>query len=414
VINAVSSVNKSMDPICKAPCENTGARMRPIALITPRSLARFQSALLRWFRAHRRDLPWRASRDPYRIWVAEIMLQQTRIAAVLPYYERFLARFQDIESLANAREEEVLMLWSGLGYYSRARNLHRAAKEIVLRQGGEFPRCLPDALALPGIGRYTAAAILSIAYDQPVAALDGNIARVLARLGAVRGDLGTAGRWQRLSKSAQQLLAEGAPGEWNQALMELGETICTPRSPRCADCPISPWCRAKALGIIEKIPAPRRKRTTVRMKIAAAILRDPRGRTLLVRDPGAHDRVIFSGLWQFPAVAVSRHAEIELAAHVRATLGIHCTNGSRLVPLPPAEHAVTFRTIALLPFLAHVPHLPRVPRTRILRLERLLQIPVSSATRKIALRALSRSVSGGEKSIGTARFIARASQILAD
>jgi A/G-specific adenine glycosylase len=354
---------------------------------TPRSLAQFQKRLRQWFREYRRDLPWRASRDPYRVWVAEIMLQQTRIAAVVPYYERFLARFPNVASLAKAGEEEVLRLWSGLGYYSRARNLHRAAKEIVLRHRGKFPRGLDDALALPGIGRYAAAAVLSIAYDVPLAVLDGNVARILARLGAVRGDLRRDGRWQRLGKMAQQLLARDAPGDWNQALMELGETVCTPRTPRCTECPAWRWCRARALGLAEGIPAPRRKPATVRMKVAAAILRDPRGRTLLVQDPGAHDGVLFSRMWQFPAVAVSRDAETELAAHLRATLGVDCANGVSLEALRAARHGVTFRNITLLPFLARVAKLPSLPRTRIVAFDRITQLPISSATRKVAAAA---------------------------
>jgi A/G-specific adenine glycosylase len=357
------------------------------AQFSPRSLATFQRRLLDWFRMHRRALPWRASPDAYRVWVAEIMLQQTRIAAVLPYYERFLARFPDVESLARAREEDVLRLWSGLGYYSRARNFHRAAKEVVSRHQGKFPRGLADALALPGIGRYTAAAVLSIAYNVPVSVLDGNVARVLARLRAVRGDLRSAGRWQRLSETAQQLLPRNAPSDWNQALMELGETICTPLSPRCGECPLSRWCRARALGLSQKIPAARPPRAPVRVEIAAAILRDPRGRTLLVEDPGAHDDVLFSRMWQFPALAVSAHAQAELAAHLRATLGVDCANGASLEPLPAARHGVTFRNVTLLPFLARLDALPRLPRTRIVALNRLAQLPISSATRKVAAAA---------------------------
>ena len=222
--------------------------------LKPRSLRTFQSRLLAWFRTHRRELPWRASRDPYRIWVAEIMLQQTRIAAVIPYYDRFLRRFPDVRALARARQPEVLKFWSGLGYYSRARNLHAAAKTIVAKHNGEFPRDLEAALSLPGIGNYTAAAVLSIAYDEPFAVLDGNVARVLARLGAVRGDLREPRAWQNLSNAAQQLLARGAASDWNQALMELGETICTPQSPRCAACPISRWCDAHAQGLADEIP----------------------------------------------------------------------------------------------------------------------------------------------------------------
>lgn len=365
----------------------------------PRSLREFRNQLLRWFRANRRELPWRTSpalaksvsqgmrRDAYRVWIAEIMLQQTRIAAVLPYYERFLARFPNVQSLANARESGVLKIWSGLGYYSRARNLHRTAKEIVSRHGREFPRELGAALALPGIGHYTAAAVLSIAYDVPVAVLDGNVARVLARIAAIRGDLRGNGRWKQLGAAAQQLLVRNAPGDWNEALMELGETICTPQTPACSTCPISRWCRAHALGLTDKIPAPRRKRAPVRMEIAAAVLLDARGRTLLVRDPGAHDDVLFSRMWQFPAVAVERDAKAELASHLRVTAGVECPNGTRLEPLQTARHGVTFRNITLLPFLARVHTLPRLPRARIVRLAQVGELQISSATRKIAAAA---------------------------
>jgi A/G-specific adenine glycosylase len=362
------------------PCEND-ARMK--SGFTERSLARFQHALLAWYRRHRRELPWRASRNPYRVWVAEIMLQQTRIAAVLGYYHRFLKKFPTVESLARARQQQVLQLWSGLGYYSRAGNLHRAAKDIVARHDGKFPATLDAALALPGIGRYTAPAVLSIAYDVPLAVLDGNVARVLARLHAIRGDLRAPRCWRHLGETAQHLLAPHAPGDWNQAVMELGETICTPQTPRCGDCPVSRWCLARGRNLTGRIPASRRKRAPVKLRIAAAILRDPRGRTLLVRDPGAHDGVLFSRMWQFPALEVARQPRAELEKHLRATLEL---DGAplELEPLPAVRHGVTFRNIALLPYLARVPRLPARPRTRILPLTRLAQLPVSSATRKIA------------------------------
>ena len=311
------------------------------------------------------------------------MLQQTRIAAVLPYFDRFLRRFPDVRSLARGRQPEVLKLWSGLGYYSRARNLHAAAKKIVAKHSGEFPRELDAALSLPGIGKYTAAAVLSIAYGVPLAVLDGNVARVLARIGAVLGELRAPRIWKSLSEIAQQLLARNAAGDWNQALMELGETICTPQSPRCPVCPIQRWCAAYSQGLVDKIPEPRRKRSAVEVNIAAAILRDPRGRTLLVRDPGAHDHVLFSRMWQFPAIEVKRHAKLELARHLRATLGV---NGIVLDALPEARHSVTFRNVKLLPFLACVEELPPAAgsRTRVLPLDRISQLPISSATRKIA------------------------------
>lgn len=332
-------------------------------------------------------MPWRGGRDAYRIWVAEVMLQQTRIAAVLPYYRRFLRRFPSVRALARAREAGVLQSWSGLGYYSRARNLRQAARQIVANHHGKFPQSLNAALALPGIGRYTAAAVLSIAYEAPLAVLDGNVARVLARLGAVRGDLRRPKRWQELADAAQSMLAEDAPGDWNQALMELGETVCMPKSPRCDECPVASYCRARRDGLTEEIPEPRKKPAPVEMTVAAAVLSDPQGRTLLVKDPGAHDHVLFSRMWQFPAVQVNADAREELAGLLRNTLGLGSVH---LEELRAARHGVTFRNITLLPFLARVNSLPKIARARAVPLERLGGLPVSSATLKIASAALTR------------------------
>ena len=366
-------------------------------------LKSLQRSLLRWYRTKRRDLPWRRGRDPYRIWLAEVMLQQTRIAAVLPYYERFLERFPHVRELARARESEVLKYWAGLGYYSRARNLHRAAKQIVRHHNAQFPRDPEQALALPGIGHYTAAAILSIAFDVPLAALDGNAARVLARVFAVSGELRAPKTWQGLAGAAQTLLLSRAPGDWNQAMMELGETTCTQRLPNCAACPIARHCKARALGIAEKLPTSRQKRAPARVHIAAAVLLDSRGRTLLTKIPGAHDSVLFSRLWQFPAIAIAANGDAahdparsasnnqvknpanELAGHLRASLGIA---NQPLTPLPLAAHTVTFRKITLAPFLARVAHLPRRPNCRILPLAKLARLPISSATQKIARAVL--------------------------
>lgn len=362
---------------------------RPQSAVTlaPHQLAFLRRNLLAWYRANRRDLPWRRGRDPYRIWLAEIMLQQTRIAAVLPYYERFLARFPDVRALARARQSEVLKYWAGLGYYSRARNLHRAARVIVAEHNAQFPRASVHALALPGIGHYTAAAILSIAFDLPVAALDGNVARVLARLFAIRGDLRAPKTWKHLAATAQRLVPRQSPGDWNQALMELGETICTPRSPQCAPCPLSRHCQARLLGLAHKLPAARRKRETAYVRIAAAILLDPRGRTLLTKTPGAHDSALFSRLWQFPAVTVrsEKDAPGTLRAHLQSSFPLALP---LLLPLGVASHSVTYRRLALLPFLARVEALPRSPSCRAVGLLDLGSLPISSATRKIARAAV--------------------------
>lgn len=355
--------------------------------LPPRQLAAIRRRLLAWYRASRRALPWRKGRDPYRIWLAEIMLQQTRIAAVIPYYERFLRRFPTVESLARASASEVLKYWAGLGYYSRARNLHRAAREIVRHHDGKFPRTLDAALALPGIGRYTAAAILSIAFDAPLAALDGNVVRVLARLLAFRGDLRDVQQEHNFAEASQHLLPSHSPGDWNQAMMELGETVCTPRAPLCDACPLANLCRAKALNLAEIIPAPRRKPASVLVRIAAAILLDPLGRTLLTKSLGRHDAVLFSRMWQFPAAEVADDLDPArtLALLLRASLGV---TSNHFAALPPASHAVTFHKLTLLPYLVRVERIPHLPGCRTLPLSKLSDLAVSSATRKIAHAAL--------------------------
>jgi A/G-specific adenine glycosylase len=438
-------------------------------VLTPRQRAALRRRLLRWYRAHRRALPFRGSRDPYRIWLSEVMLQQTRVAAALPYYRRFLRRFPSVRALARAREQEVLRLWAGLGYYSRARNLRRAAKIIVARHGGKFPRALEEALALPGVGRYTAAAVLSIAYGQPLAVLDGNVARVLARIGAVRGDSRAPQMWRGLERQAQELIpvapafsrmmnkarllssrvrrggrgiclsqrpqkkadssSPSAPrndraepaalkgsatkpggtipggtkpgtnaGEWNQALMELGALVCTPRAPRCGECPVANFCRARKLGVQEEIPRRRKKRATRRVRIAAAVLLDRQGRTLLLRPQAARNGDLFSGMWQFPAVEARGASSADLLAVIkrleeedltqrkqRKAEGAEKNRVQRtLQALPAARHTVTFREIELRPYLLRVERLPRVAGARAVALRAIASLPVSSATRKIA------------------------------
>jgi A/G-specific adenine glycosylase len=254
--------------------------------------------LLRWYDRNRRDLPWRRTRDPYRIWVSEIMLQQTRVQAVIPYYEKFLRRFPDIRSLAEAKEEELLACWSGLGYYSRARNLQKAAQAIVREHEGQFPRDLPAALALPGIGRYTAAAVLSIAYGIPLPVLDGNVARVLARFYALRVDARSASGRERLWQEADDLLSRRRPGDFNQALMELGAMVCLPQQPRCPSCPLRGGCLAYARDEVAKFPESRRKAPPVLRRYVAALVQDRTGRFLLVRRP--RQAKWLSGFWELP------------------------------------------------------------------------------------------------------------------
>jgi A/G-specific adenine glycosylase len=367
------------------------AKIPPVSLlkIPAAKIPTFRRRMLSWFAARKRDLPWRHTRDPYRIWLSEIMLQQTRVAAVIPYYERFLEAFPDVRALARAKTDHVLGQWAGLGYYSRARNLQRAAKEIVSRHASEFPRQYEAALALPGIGRYTAAAVLSIAYNEPHAVLDGNVARVLARIGVVRGDLRAPATWQKLEAAAQDLLAQDTPGDWNQAMMELGATVCTPKSPQCGECPVEKWCRARKLGIAEKLPSARKKRPTVEVTVAAAVLLDPRGRTLLVRQLDG-DGALFSRMWQFPALETTgSDAREVIAAHLHEKFGM--ARKGNLAPLATARHAVTFRNIRLEPYLVRVARLPRVAGARIVALPQIRHLPISNATQKIADAAIARA-----------------------
>ena len=360
-------------------------------MLTGPSLSRFRKRLLAWFAESQRDLPWRRTKDPYRIWLSEIMLQQTRVAAVIPYYEKFVQRFPDVRALASAPEEEVLRLWAGLGYYSRARNLQKAARQIVEQHGSYFPEDAEKALELAGIGNYTAAAILSIAYGKKLAVLDGNVARVLARLGAIRGDLRSNGQWQNLQKTADFLLAPRQPGDWNQAMMELGATLCTPRSPQCLLCPVTEFCEARKKGLADVIPAKREKRANEEVTLAALVFLDAQGQTLLLPPPKAAAgvgpksdvTVLLSRLWHFPTIQVSKDAETELRAFASKLLGNRRTR-LNLTPLKRVRHAVTYRQIAVIPFLSEHRELPVIPHAKILPVSDLSSVPISNLTRKVA------------------------------
>lgn len=250
--------------------------------------------LLAWYDRHRRDLPWRRDRDPYRVWVSEVMLQQTRVETVLPYYERFLERFPDVGALAAAPLEEVLALWSGLGYYRRARQLHAAAARVA-REG--FPGAAHGWRELPGIGEYTAAAVASIAFGEVVPVLDGNVERVAARLLALPDDPKRAAPRRRLRAAAAALLDPERPGDGNQALMELGARICTPRAPKCLLCPLEARCEGRRTGDPERFPAPRGRRRPVRLSRVVAVVEED-GRRLLFRR--RTDEELMPGFWELP------------------------------------------------------------------------------------------------------------------
>jgi A/G-specific adenine glycosylase len=365
-------------------------------MLTNGEIKTFRKLLLAWFRQFQRDLPWRRTKDPYAIWISEIMLQQTRVAAVIPYYERFLSRFPNLRALAQAPQEEVLRLWSGLGYYSRARNLQKAAQQIVALPDGEFPRDEKGVLALSGIGPYTGAAILSIAFGAKHAVLDGNVARVLARLGALRGDLRESRRWQSLQKTAGELLDPNSPGDWNQAMMELGAMVCTPRAPQCLICPVAKFCRGRQLGDPEAFPEKRKKREAVQILIAAAVLCTPRGQTLLMppprskkeNKPAADDvATLVSRMWHFPTVAIRKDAPTELRRFLADSFPAG-KGALHLEPLARVRHAVTYRNVTVLPFRIAIARIPRIQGARSIPLEDFSTLPVSNLTRKIARAAL--------------------------
>jgi A/G-specific adenine glycosylase len=303
----------------------------------------FSGLLLRWYRNHQRDLPWRRRQtDPYAVWVSEIMLQQTQVATVIPYYERWMERFPTVGALAGASLEEVLRLWSGLGYYARARNLHRAAQKVVAEHAGQIPSDPKQLAALPGIGRYTAGAILSIAYNQPAPIVDANVIRVLSRVFALEGDPKSGPAQTRLWHLAEELIPEGAAREFNQALMELGALICSPLDPACERCPVLPFCRAGNSPDPTAWPQIPPGRATVRVTHCAAILRAGE-RVLVCRRP-AHG--LWGGLWEFPrCVCQTGETPLECARRAaREVVGVEARIGARVGTV---RHTVTHHAIIL-------------------------------------------------------------------
>jgi A/G-specific adenine glycosylase len=299
--------------------------------------AALQRRLLAWFAQHRRWLPWRKDRDPYRIWVSEVMLQQTTTAAVVPYYERFLAAFPTVEALAQADEEEVLRLWQGLGYYRRARHLHAAARRLVQQHGGRFPDDPDLWRSLPGVGRYICAAVLSQAFDRRLPIVEANSLRVLARLYGYQGDPrhGAGQRW--VWRAAEALLPAQRVGDFNQALMELGSLVCTPRQPRCDRCPWQRWCRARQWGEQERIPPPPSRPAPEDVQELAVLIRSG-SRLLLCQRPAEAQR--WPRLWEVP------HGTITSIANARTELPelVHRTTALKVRPVQPLTtlcHRVT-------------------------------------------------------------------------
>ena len=310
-------------------------------LVEPARRESLRASLLAWYDRQKRDLPWRRTRDPYAIWLSEVMLQQTQVATVIPYWERFLQRFPTVEALAAAPLTDVLAGWRGLGYYSRARNLHRAAQEIVARFGGRLPSTAAELLTLPGFGRYTAGAVASIAFGEPAPLVDGNVARVLSRLFEVEGAPGDRVREARLWALATELVHGERPGDFNQALMEHGATVCRPENPLCLLCPVREECLAYLHGRVAELPPAKVRAAPKRMTLAVAVWAHE-GRLLLARRA---EKGLFGGLWELPAAEVQDEtADPESAAKLAEALG---TDISVRGHLGTVRRQLTHRSLSL-------------------------------------------------------------------
>ena len=295
-----------------------------------------QKSLLKWFDAEQRDMPWRRTGNPYPIWISEIMLQQTQVKTVIPYFKRWMKSFPTLQKLARAREETVLKHWEGLGYYSRARNLHRAAKIVVKEYKGKVPNTYDLLIQLPGIGRYTAGAILSIAFDQPIPVLDGNVKRVLSRLFVMKSNGVPAAHENRLWETSAGLVPDKRPGDFNQAMMELGATVCLPRKPLCLICPLLKPCEAQQRGEVDQFPAPKARARTQKIEVSAAVI--TRGGKVFIQQR-LHGGLM-GGLWEFPG-GKRKPDETEeacLKREIKEELGVPVTIAKKLMTI---KHSYT-------------------------------------------------------------------------
>lgn len=301
-------------------------------------MASIRTRLLSWFDQNKRDLPWRKTSDPYAIWVSEVMLQQTQVDRVIGYWTRFLERFPTVNELAQAEVADVLSAWTGLGYYTRARNLHRAAIEVVKQHKGRLPASVEELLELPGFGRYTAGAVASIAHGLEAPLVDGNVARVLSRVFEIEGAPGNKAREATLWARAEELVKGPRPGDFNQSLMELGATVCVPKNPLCLICPVRADCKALEKGRVDELPPPKKAAPRKRLELAVAVAR--RGKTVLLAR--REEKGLFGGLWELPSVEL---VGSKPGADVLADLfGKRATIGAELSVI---ERTLTHRDLVL-------------------------------------------------------------------
>ena len=343
------------------------------------------SHLLKWYRRHKRTLPWRGHPDSYAVWVSEIMLQQTRVEAVIPYFERWMRLFPTIGALAAASEQDVLNAWEGLGYYSRARNLHKAAKIVTEKYGGELPRELDELSKLPGIGRYTLGAISSIAFGMKIPALDGNIKRVYARIFDITEPVDSSAGEKLLWEIAQKYLPKNDAGDYNQALMDLGATICVPKNPRCLICPVMKLCQARAHGTQNERPVKLpKKEVPHHIHAAGVILR--RGRVLMAKRPS---QGLLGGMWEFPNGRVKQESLAGLAEALKTVYNIRLRTDRRSIQrtevLGVVHHGYSHFSVEVHVYLCELESLPRAARNlKWVWIKDLEEYPMGKIDRQIA------------------------------
>jgi A/G-specific adenine glycosylase len=336
------------------------------------------SRLLAWYRTHKRTPPWRDHPDPYAVWVSEIMLQQTRVETVIPYFEKWMRLFPSVQSLANASEQEVLNAWEGLGYYSRARNLHKAAKIVAEQYNGKLPRDLDELRRLPGIGRYTLGAIASIAFGMDVSALDGNIKRVYARIFDVTEPVDSPAGEKILWDLADEHIPKGRAGDYNQALMDLGSMICVPRNPRCLICPVMNLCQARLNGVQDQRPVKTPKKDVPHYVHAAGVIME-RGRVLLAQRPS---QGLLGGMWEFPNGRVTGDPARGLATalktgyHLRLRAGVH--------PLGIVQHGYSHFSVTTHVFRGKLASVQKGSNLKWISLKELDAYPMGKIDRQIA------------------------------
>ncbi len=309
-----------------------------------------KTQLLPWFAENKRSMPWRSNRTPYRVWISELMLQQTRVDQATPYFRRFMKRFPSLTSLASASQEDVLKMWEGLGYYSRARNLHKASRIIVEEMNRRFPSDYDDLIKLPGVGSYTAAAIGSLAFNQDLAVLDGNVIRVLSRLYAYTQDTRSSAARAELQQMAENLLVKGEAGNYNEAMMELGATVCLPMNPKCDVCPVTPACLAARSGRPTDYPVKAPRKKVPHIVVGAAVVRNRKGEVLIAQ---RREQDMLGGLWEFPGGKQEAGETIQqcIARELKEELGINIEVNDFLTTV---HHAYSHFTMEMHTYYARI------------------------------------------------------------